>query len=71
MLLNSISGSLNFLLTRKNDDFIEFKGHHIYRKQVPLLHKKVLTLWYERDGLVGVKKHVGINQLEGKKNKYT
>ena len=38
----------------KLNDFAEFKVHLIHRKQVPLLHNKVLILCAEGAGLVAV-----------------
>ena len=41
-------------MVRKNNDFAEFKGHRIHRKQVALIHNTVLILCDEADGLVAV-----------------
>ena len=53
-MLISNSISRNQKLTRKNNNFTEFKVHLIHRKQDPLLHYTVMILCYEGDGLVGV-----------------
>ena len=53
---NSIFGFLKFCICKKNNDFAELKVHVIHRKQVPLLHKKVLILC-KGARLVAVNRH--------------
>ena len=50
----TFSDFLNFVLVRKNNDFVKFNVHLIHRKHVPLLHNTVLILCDEGAGLVAV-----------------
>ena len=51
------------LLTRRNNDFVEFKVHLIHRKQVLLLHGTVDILCYEGDAL-------GTRDMKNNKNPF-